>query len=175
MLGGAVFAAKHDISLSLTGLLWMALNCISSSGYVLYMKHATETVNLKKFGMVFYNNVLCVVFLLPVAIFMGQTKLFFNSRVLHTADYATNNLFAGLVGFFLNFASLSCVEASGPTTYVTIGSLNKIPVAFLGYWLFHSQISKETWFFIAISMCGGFLYSYAKLESSFLRKNPRPK
>jgi len=175
MLGGAVFAAWHDISLTLTGLLWMALNCISSSGYVLYMKHATETVDLKKFGMVFYNNVLCVVFLLPVAMFMGQTKIFWESRVLHTADYAMKNLFAGVIGFFLNFASLSCVEAAGPTTFVTIGSLNKIPVAFLGYWIFHSKISKETWFFIAISMCGGFLYSYAKLQSSLLKKNVRSK
>merc|ERR1711935_356102 len=124
---------------------------------------------------VFYNNVLCVVFLLPMAVAMGQTKLFLDSPVLHTADYAAKNFFAGFIGFFLNFASLACVEAAGPTTYVTIGSLNKIPVAFLGYWLFHSQITKETWFFIAVSMCGGFLYSYAKLESSFFRKNSRPK
>mmetsp|Transcript_22984 Transcript_22984/g.63757 ORF Transcript_22984/g.63757 Transcript_22984/m.63757 type:complete len:473 (+) Transcript_22984:28-1446(+) len=175
MLGGAVAAARNDITVSTKGLMWMALNCFSSSGYVLYMKHATEKVKLSKFGMVFYNNVLCVVFLLPVAAAMGQTMTFSTTPAIHTADYALKNLFAGLVGFLLNFASLNCVAVSGPTTYVTIGALNKVPVAFLGYWLFDSAISRETWFFIAVSMCGGFLYSFAKLQSSSSRRTNRTK
>ena len=173
MLMGAIAAAVHDISISFVGLSWMVLNCLSSSGYVLYMKHATETIKLEKFAMVFYNNVLCVCFLLPAAVYLGEMKLFLGSKVLHTADYAVKNIFAGLVGFFLNFAALNCVAASGATTYVIIGSLNKIPVAFLGYWIFKSVINKETWFFIAVSMCGGFLYSYAKLQSSASKRTNR--
>ena len=175
MLSGAIAAAWNDISLSPVGLLWMALNCISSSGYVLYMKNATEKIKLTKFGMVFYNNVLCVCFLLPAAMAMGQTKLLWESKALHTSDYAMMNFTAGMVGFLLNFASLHCVDTSGPTTYVTIGSLNKIPVAFLGYWLFDSEISQETWFFILVSMCGGFLYSYAKFQSSASKRTTRTK
>lgn len=166
MLSGAVAAAWNDIYISWTGVFWMALNCISTSGYVLYMKFATKNVQLSKFGMVFYNNVLCVVFLLPVAWAMGQVTLFRITPALHTADYASKNMFAGLVGFFLNFASLNCVSITGPTTYAIVGSLNKIPVAMLGYVLFDDVISSETWFFIAVSMMGGFLYSYAKIQSS---------
>jgi len=175
MLLGAVAAAWNDMSLSYAGLVWMALNCISSSGYVLYMKHATDKVKLSKFGMVFYNNFLCVFFLLPVAFAMGQIHLLWESKGLHTMDYAAKNLFAGLVGFLLNFASLTCVANAGPTTYVTIGSLNKIPVAFMGYWMFDSEISPETWFFILVSMCGGFLYSFAKLQSSSSKRITRTK
>jgi GDP-mannose transporter len=175
MLSGAVAAAWNDMSLTYAGLVWMALNCISSSGYVLYMKHATDKVKLSKFGMVFYNNALCVFFLLPVAFGMGEIHLLWESKGLHTMDYATKNLFAGLVGFLLNFASLNCVANAGPTTYVTIGSLNKIPVAFMGYWMFDSEISRETWFFILVSMCGGFLYSFAKLQSSSSKRTTRTK
>jgi len=175
MLSGAIAAASNDLSISPMGIFWMVGNCLSSSGYVLYMKDVTERVKLSKFGMVFYNNVLCVVFLLPVAIAMGQTKIFFTTPAIHTPDYAMKNLFAGMVGFLLNFASLSCVAISGPTTYVTIGSLNKIPVAILGYYIFDSVISHETWFFIAVSMCGGFVYSYAKLKSSTSPRTNRTK
>jgi len=175
MLSGAVAAAKNDTTINLSGVVWMVCNCFASSGYVLYMKHATEKVNLSKFGMVFYNNVLCVIFLLPVAAMMGQTKVFFTTPAIHTPDYAMKNLFAGLVGFLLNFASLTCVAVSGPTTYVTIGSLNKIPVAILGYYIFDSIISQETWFFIAVSMCGGFLFSFAKLQSSSSPRTNRTK
>lgn len=166
MLSGAVAAAWNDIMITWTGLFWMSLNCISTSGYVLYMKYATKSIKLSTFGMVFYNNVLCVAFLLPVAFVRGEIGLFVTSPTIHTPDYAFKNLFAGMVGFILNFASLHCVSVTSPTTYAIIGSLNKIPVAILGYILFDSIISNETWFFIGVSMMGGFLYSYAKLEIS---------
>ena len=166
MLFGAVAAAWNDISVTPVGIFWMALNCLSTSGYVLYMKFATKTVKLSKFGMVFYNNVLCMVFLLPVAFYMGQFRLLQTTPAIHTADYFSKNVFAGMVGFLLNFASLNCVAATGPTTYAIIGSLNKVPVAILGYVLFDNAISSDTWFFISVSMAGGFLYSYAKIVSA---------
>ena len=166
MLSGAVAAAWNDIYITWLGLFWMALNCVSTSGYVLYMKFATKNVKLSKFGMVFYNNVLCVCFLLPVAFMMGEISLLLSTPALHTPDYLSKNIFAGLVGFLLNFASLTCVAATGPTTYAIVGSVNKIPVAFLGYLIFDNVITSETWFFICISMAGGFLYSYAKIQAS---------
>lgn len=172
MLSGAVAAAWNDITVSFAGLFWMILNCISTSGYVLYMKFATKNVKLSKFGMVFYNNLLCIFFLLPAAAAMGQLNIFATTPAIHTPDYFTKNVFAGFVGFFLNFASLNCVSVTGPTTYAIIGSINKIPVAMMGYVLFDSVITPETWFFIAVSMAGGFLYSYAKIQTS-RRKQPQ--
>lgn len=166
MLGGAILAAWNDVFITATGLLWMTANCLSTSGYVLYMKHATNTVKMTKFGMVYVNNLLCVAFLLPAAGFAGELDLFFRTKAIHTAGYFSKNVFAGFVGFFLNFASLNCVSVTGPTTYAIVGSLNKIPIAFLGYLLFDNVISGDTWFFIGVSMCGGFLFSYAKLRTS---------
>lgn len=166
MLGGAFAAAKNDIEITAMGLFWMVANCLSTSGYVLYMKYATQSVQLTKFGMVFVNNVLCVGFLLPAAYAMGELDTFLKTKALHTTDYAIKNLFAGAVGFFLNFASLNCVAVTGPTTYAIVGSLNKVPVAIFGYLLFDNIITSQTWFFIAVSMCGGFLYSFAKIQTS---------
>lgn len=163
MLSGAVFAARNDVEISMLGLFWMAMNCISTAGYILYMKFATKNVKLTKFGMVFYNNVLCTAFMLPVTMINGELKLFFSTQALHTADYFFKNFFAGFVGFFLNFASLNCVSNTGPTTYAIVGSLNKVPIAILGWILFESVITPETWFFISVSMAGGFFYSYAKI------------
>lgn len=166
MLAGAAAAARRDAAVTPGGAFWMTANCVCTAGYVLYMKHATHTVKLTKFGMVLYNNVLCAAFLLPVAFLNGEVGLLARSTALHTPAYAAMNVFAGFVGFFLNFASLNCVSVTGPTTYAMLGALNKIPIAILGYFLFDSVISGETWFFIAVSMCGGFLYSYAKIRSS---------
>jgi len=164
MLSGAIFAAKNDVSITAVGLFWMVLNCCMTAGYVLYMKFATKTIKLSKFGMVFYNNLLCTILLLPVTVFNGELALFANTKAIHTLDYGTKNTFAGFVGFFLNFASLNCVALTGPMTYAIVGSLNKIPTALLGWTIFDAEITPQTWFFIGVSMCGGFLYSYAKLR-----------
>jgi GDP-mannose transporter len=166
MLVGAVAAAGNDVYVTPTGLLWMAANCISTSGYVLYMKFATQHVKLNTFGMVYVNNVLCVLFLLPAAYWMGQIQLLQDTQAIHTFDYFSKNVFAGWVGFFLNLASLHCVAATGPTTYAIVGSLNKIPLLLMGYLLFDDVITSKTWCFIGVSMCGGFLYSYAKIDSA---------
>merc|ERR1712019_237209 len=123
------------------------------------MKFATKNVKLSKFGMVFYNNLLCMLFLLPVTLYNGEMKMFINATELHTMDYLMKNFFAGFVGFFLNFASLNCVSKTGPTTYAIIGSLNKVPTTLLGWFIFNSIITAKSWFFIAVSMFGGFLFS----------------
>lgn len=166
MFLGAVAAAQNDIHVTATGLFWMVANCLATSSYVLYMKFATQNIQLSKFGMVFVNNVLCVALLLPVALLNGEVGTFLNAEQVHTWDYAGKNAFAGFIGFFLNFASLHCVSVTGPSTYAIVGSLNKIPVAILGYLIFDSVIDSKTWFFISVSLCGGFLYSYAKIRSA---------
>lgn len=166
MLAGAIFAGKNDVETTFLGMFWMAMNCLTTAGYILYMKFATKTVKLSKFGMVFYNNLLCTCFLLPCCALNGELQLFLQTDAIHTFDYAWKNSFAGFVGFFLNFASLTCVANTGPTTYAIVGSLNKVPTALLGWTLFNAVITPQTLFFIAVSMCGGFLFSYAKIRTS---------
>jgi len=163
MLGGAVAAAWNDLYATRLGIFWMVANILTTAGYILYMKFATKHVKLSKFGMVYYNNVLCTIFLLPVSVINGEMSLFWKTESIHTLDYLTTNSFAGFVGFFLNFASLNCVANAGPTTYVTVGSLNKIPITFLGYFMFDDKITGQTWFFIWVSLMGGFLYTYAQI------------
>uniref|UniRef100_A0A7S2R176 Sugar phosphate transporter domain-containing protein n=1 Tax=Eucampia antarctica TaxID=49252 RepID=A0A7S2R176_9STRA len=169
MLLGALLAAGSDFEMNPVGIFWMISNCFATAGYILYMKYATKNVKLTKFGMVFYNNVLCILFLLPVATINGELLTFLRTNAIHSFDYFWKNGFAGFVGFFLNFASLNCVANTGPTTYAIVGSLNKIPITFLGYFMFHDTVSPDKWKFIAFSMSGGFLYSYAKIRSSRLR------
>ena len=166
MLGGASLAATNDISTSGVGLFWMVANCFSTSGYILYMKHATQTVKLSKFGMVFYNNLLCSLFLIPAAFVSGEIHVLLRSTQIHSLEYFMKNFFAGFVGFFLNFASLNCVSITGPTTYAMVGSFNKVPTTFLGYFIFDETITSETWTFISVAVCGSFLYSYAKIRGS---------
>ncbi len=70
---------------------------------------------------------------------------------------------AGVLGFYLNFASLWCVSETSASTYAITGSLCKIPVAILGVLLFNTPLTPRGISFISMSIFGGLIYAYAKL------------
>lgn len=77
------------------GYFWMVANCCTTAGYVLYMKHATKTIKLPRFGMVFYNNLLTTLLLTVAAFMVGDFKILFNTPQLHTFTYISTLLFSG--------------------------------------------------------------------------------
>jgi GDP-mannose transporter len=114
------------------GYFWMLSNCLCTAGYVLYMKHATKTIKISKFGMVLYNNLLSIPILLTGALCRGEFRIFLSEPSFHTSGYLLLSLYAGLVGFFLNIATLWCVSNNSATTYAVVGALNKIPTVIIG-------------------------------------------
>mmetsp|Transcript_4553 Transcript_4553/g.6898 ORF Transcript_4553/g.6898 Transcript_4553/m.6898 type:complete len:176 (+) Transcript_4553:39-566(+) len=143
----------------------MCSNCVSTACYILYMKHATRSIKLTRFGMVFYNNLLGTILLVPFALFKGEFSAAYEKKELWSSHlFIGMNLFAGVIGFCLNFASLWCVGATSATTYAIVGSLNKVPLMIAGYFLFKSPITSKNAVFMGISLFGGFLYSWAKLK-----------
>ncbi|CAM9139286.1 unnamed protein product, partial [Hapterophycus canaliculatus] len=95
MVFGALVASYHDLHFNPWGYFWMVANCCTTAGYVLYMKHATKTIKLPRFGMVFYNNLLTTCLLLVAAFMVGDFKILFNTPELHTFTYISTLLFSG--------------------------------------------------------------------------------
>jgi GDP-mannose transporter len=169
MVVGAVAAAYTDIMFSAEGYFWMSANCAATASYVLYMRSVTtrEDVQLSKFEMVFYNNLLSIPLLLPVSLAFGEFGVLSSSTaVVFSWSFISVNLVAGSMGFFLNLASLWCVGSTSATTYALVGSVNKIPVSLLGMLLFDAVITAQSAAYIAVSMAGGFIYTYVKLMES---------
>jgi GDP-mannose transporter len=160
---GAIMSAVHDLEFNFYGYCWMIANCVITCAYTLYMRFATTSIKLPKFGMVYYNNVLSVFILIPVVLFMGEHKVLLYDEEVMTPFFWVANTAAGFLGFYLNFASLWCVGSTSATTYAIIGSLNKIPLTIFGAVLFGSEVTKEGVIFISLGIAGGLLYAYAKL------------
>lgn len=142
-------------------LIHFAFNIIHS-GYVLYMRFASTSVKLTKFGMVFYNNLLCSIIVIPMVFFFDELPMLSNPAIMNP-QFLIMNLLAGVLGFFLNFASLWCVSETSASTYAIAGSLCKIPVAILGVILFNTPLTEKGISFIALSIVGGLIYAFAKL------------
>jgi len=169
MVLGAVLAGANDLQFSAIGYMFMGMNCIFTSGYVLYMRFASTTIKLPKFGMVYYNNLLSIGLLVPLILYLDEIPKLFNPRIM-TTTFMFNNVLAGLLGFYLNFASLWCVSSTSATTYAVVGSLNKVPITLLGFLLFDTAMTTEGILFISLATVGGFIYAYSKFKEQTVSK-----
>lgn len=172
MTSGAIFAGFNDLGFSFVGYMWMLLNCMTTSGYVLYMRFASTSIKLPKFGMVFYNNLLSMFILSPLIIIMGELPALMDPEIM-TPSFIVANVAAGFLGFYLNFASLWCVSSTSATTYAIFGSLNKVPITVLGFFLFDAALTTEGVWGVCIATCGGFLYAYSKIRESNLKQKAK--
>jgi GDP-mannose transporter len=162
MTVGAYYASMNDLEFNALGYIWMGINCFLTAGYVLYMRHASTSIKLTKFGMVFYNNLLCSILILPFCIFFNEMPALQNKEIMNST-FIWMNILAGVLGFSLNFASLWCVSETSASTYAIAGSLAKIPVTVLGVVLFDVPISPKGAAYIAMAIFGGLVYAYSKL------------
>jgi GDP-mannose transporter len=159
---GAVMAGANDLEFNLVGYLWIAINCVLTAAYVLYMRYASVNINLPRFGMVYYNNLLSACILFPICLLKGEFAALRDPAIM-TPTFLISNSVAGFVGFYLNFASLWCVGSTSATTYAVVGSLNKVPITVLGFVMFHAKMTSEGVLFVVLATMGGFLYAYTKL------------
>jgi GDP-mannose transporter len=158
---GAIMAGFNDLEFSFVGYCWMAVNCLCTSSYTLYMRYASTSIKLPRFGMVYYNNLLSAAMLLPICLVRREYEVFYDPR-LTTSYLWICNTFAGIIGFYLNFASLWCVSATSATTYAIVGSLNKVPITVLGFVLFNAKMTTYGILYVVLATLGGYLYGYAK-------------
>jgi GDP-mannose transporter len=112
--------------------------------------------------MVFYNNVLSLMFLLPICLLKGEYTMWFNQDML-SSRFIVLNVLAGLFGCALNFASLWCVTSTSATTYAIVGSVNKVPITILGFFIYSVKMTNEGVVFVVMATLGGFVYAYSKL------------
>ncbi|KAF9210064.1 GDP-mannose transporter into the lumen of the Golgi [Haplosporangium sp. Z 27] len=125
------------------GYSWMALNCFSSAGYVLYLRKRIKHFNFKDFDTVYYNNLLS----LPVML-----ALSFGLEGWTSGEF--ERTFAW------------CVRCTSSTTYSMVGSLNKLPVAASGILFFGDPATFGNILGIFFGFIAGIIYSYSKTEQS---------
>jgi len=162
---GAVLAGANDLEFNLVGYIWVAVNCLFTASYTLYMRYATNNIKLTRFGMVYYNNLLSMIILFFVCLLRNEFKDLMDPRIL-TNEFMFSTLVAGVCGFGLNFASLWCVSSTSATTYAIVGSLNKIPVTMLGFILFNAKMTNNGIMFLIMATLGGFLFAFSKLPGN---------
>lgn len=167
MILGSYLGSASDSWVTAWGLFWTFANVFATVAYVLYMKALLGNVSseIGKYGPVFYNNMLSLPFLiLPSFGTLGD----FGSALAAAPTGAHVCLVCMiLVGSVMTFATFWCMQKTSPTTYSVTGSLNKIPLAVLGIFIFNHKPTGVGALGIACALSGGMVYTYLNL--------PKPK
>ncbi|CAG9466130.1 unnamed protein product [Pedinophyceae sp. YPF-701] len=187
MIASAIAGGATDLEFNALGYVWQLINCCFTAGYSLVLRGVMDRVSahtrsggkLDEFSMVLYNNLLSVPLLLLVIVFFGEAAQLPHQGALHEPTFLLAVLATGVLGFAISFASLWFLSTATPTIYSLTGSLNKIPLAALGIFLFNVQTSAANLVSIAIGLSAGIVFvqalqaSKAKQQASASNKVSR--
>ena len=176
MVLSSFVAGANDLDYNARGYFWAGLNSVSTTAYVLYMRRVLSTNKVSEFTAVFLNNALALPMMMPLLISRGELADVFRyflgpddindgnaaAALEVPAGFAVMFVLNGLSGFALSLASFVCVKTTSPTTYSMVGSLNKIPLTFIGWLAFGASFTPLGVLSIIISLAGGVLYTYCK-------------
>ena len=170
MLVSAICGAFTDLSFNGAGYFWQMVNCGFTAAYSLYMRGAMDRVasvtsdgkKLGEFSMVFYNNLLSLPFIAGMMLFTGEVHTIWNEPDLHNPSFLAVALLSGLLGFAISFTSLWFISTTTPTIYSLVGSLNKVPLAFIGLFLFAAPWSVQNLASISVGLAAGVIFAIAK-------------
>ena len=165
---GSYLGSASDKWVTTEGMLWTGANVVTTVMYVLYMndllKHVSKDIG--RYGPVFYNNLLSLPFLFLPSCLTLRSLL----TDIKAAPWTGIGCLVAmvLVGSVMTFTTFWCMSVTSPTTYSVTGALNKIPLAFLGIFIFSHYPTAMGYFGIASSLGGGAWYAYLN------RPKPKP-
>eukprot|EP00927_Polykrikos_kofoidii_P068579 TRINITY_DN63927_c0_g1_i1.p1 TRINITY_DN63927_c0_g1~~TRINITY_DN63927_c0_g1_i1.p1 ORF type:complete len:343 (+),score=32.27 TRINITY_DN63927_c0_g1_i1:54-1082(+) len=171
MVLGGLAAARYDLEYAPAPYLWLALNCVCTSAYVLMMgilSRGGKSLPTRE-ASIALNNGLSLILLLVAAFFSGE----FSSQLLskHASELLSSEAIclhavAGACAFVLNFATMRCISATSATTYAMVGAANKLPTAVVGYLLWRTPVSREGATSLAICLVSTVLYAWPQWKDT---------
>jgi GDP-mannose transporter len=163
MILGSYIGTAADGWVTAAGLVWTFANIATTVAYVLYMKTllGDVTKDIGRYGPVFYSNFMSLPFLILPA--LPSLPAMSASIAALSGPGILCLVLSIVVGAVMSFSAFWCMNLTSPTTYSVVGTLNRIPLAILGIFIFHQTPSLDGILGICCAMTGGIVYTYVNL------------
>ncbi|WVQ81376.1 GDP-mannose transporter 1 [Cryptococcus sp. DSM 104549] len=151
------------------GYVWMALNCLVSAAYVLFMRKRIKVTGFKDWDSMYYNNLLSIPVLVIASLVIedwGSESLSLNFPASNRALLLSAIAFSGAAAVFISYSTAWCVRVCGSTTYSMVGALNKLPVAASGMLFFGDPVNFGNVTAIGVGGIAGIIYAVAKTNQA---------
>ncbi|OJJ48788.1 hypothetical protein ASPZODRAFT_129098 [Penicilliopsis zonata CBS 506.65] len=161
--------ATAKVSTLNAGYIWMLINCLCTSSYVLGMRKRIKLTNFKDFDTMFYNNLLSIPVLIVFTFLVEDWSSTNINRNFPEADRSSiwfAMILSGLSSVFISYTSAWCVRVTSSTTYSMVGALNKLPIAISGLVFFDAPVTFPSVSAIVVGFVSGLVYAVAKIKQN---------
>lgn len=174
ILAGFTLYANTDISYHPTGYMWLAANLFFTCAYALVAKGTSQRLGHSPLTYSYFNNAISVVLLAP--------PILWSEDPAATAEYllAPDNsrallqvLVTMVIGVGISLAGFFLQSRVTATTFQVINNINKVPLILLSFVLFDQNLSAVSIAGLALSSCGGMMYSWSRLAGGPAGDKPK--
>lgn len=161
MIGGAIIAAVDDLSFSIIGYAYvMVANCMTAA-YGVYIKEKLDTIDIGKYGIMFYNSLLMIIPAIILAWLTGDLVAAYTFLHWKNPAFLSQFLCSCFMGFVLTYSTFLCTQYNSALTTAMLGCFKNVFVSYVGMYIGGDYIfTYLNWIGINISILGSIYYTY---------------
>lgn len=161
MVGGAILAASDDLTFSLHGYSYVMITNVLTAANGVFLKKKLDTIDVGKYGIMFYNSLIMLVPAVLGAWIMGDIDAAIEYPHWSDPIFFVQFFMSCVMGFILSYSIILCTQFNSALTTTIIGCLKNICVTYLGMFIGDDYIFSWLNFTgINISVFGSLLYTY---------------
>lgn len=162
---------EQSIKVSALGIVFGLLSSLSTALHSIVIKQAFGKIEEKSpFDMVYYNNVLSTIVLMPTLAIEARPLLdMVTGKNAMLRPLLIGTTVAGLMGLLVNFAAFLQIKVTSPLTHVVASASRGVLQSLAAFFLLREKINIARGIGIGVTLTGSVLYSVVK---NFEKKPP---
>lgn len=155
---------EREIKVSMKGIIFGALSSLSTALHTVIIKQAFTTIEEKSsFDMIYYNNVLSTILLMPMLGFEARSVInAFKAKDAVLEALLIGIAIAGTLGLLVNFAAFLQIKVTSPLTHTVVSAARGVIQSVACYFVLSEIINVFRGLGIGITLFGAVLYSATK-------------
>lgn len=165
MIGGALLAASDDLSFNMKGYAYVMITNSLTAANGVFVKKKLDTIDMGKYGLMFYNSLFMFIPALMVTLFTGDLEQSVNFPHWNNMFFVVQFFMSCFMGFVLTYSTMLCTQYNSALTTTITGCLKNICVTYLGMFIGGDYIfSWVNCIGINISVFASLLYAYVTFK-----------
>jgi len=164
---GAIVAGAADLAFDLRGYVLIALNCVLTAVYLVYIKYVGRITGLESLGLMYINNILSIPVLLFVFVVSGESETVFAYEYWFYPTFLILFIASAVAALTLNYTIFLCTEYNSAVVTSVTGQLKGLLSTLFGAIFLSGYVySHLNMLGLVISSLGSVLYTLVKLPMS---------